>query len=152
MISKKKSIVTPMLISVGLMRNFWGGMSSDFWFSETTKYTRYARRKMRKCINVPLVLRFILTDLKSKNVSTETFDPRKLTTNNPPSSHMIALALSAKEANLNMTVCDEQIYGFYIPTVNSSKDKMRMLANIMIKTINYDVSLMGYILSHVLYM
>lgn len=110
-------IITPMMNSLGRYSNFWGGMDKDYWYIRTDEYIEILDRKKKGCFSMPMVHSFVLINLKVAETDKLTFDPYKVNNKDIPLDDIIAFAISSKEADLEMTLCNEQVYGFMAPSV-----------------------------------
>ncbi|KAF2364663.1 Glycosyl transferase family 25 [Trinorchestia longiramus] len=117
LLGENQPIVAPMINSLGKYSNFWGGMSEEYWYVRTDQYMNILEGKEKGCFTVPMVHSFVLVNLKVVETEQLTFDPDNVDGHPLPLDDIIAFAVSAKESGLDMTVCNEAIYGFMTPPV-----------------------------------
>lgn len=117
LLEENQPIIAPMLNSLGKYSNFWGGMSEEYWYVRTDQYLDILERKQKSCFNVPMVHSCVLVNLKVAQTDKLTFNPDVMPHYDLPLDDIIAFAVSAREASLQMTVCNDIIYGFLTPPV-----------------------------------
>ncbi|ERE89025.1 procollagen galactosyltransferase 1 [Cricetulus griseus] len=111
LIAENKTVVAPMLDSRAAYSNFWCGMTSQGYYKRTPAYIPIRRRDRRGCFAVPMVHSTFLIDLRkaaSRNLAfypphpdyTWSFDD------------IIVFAFSCKQAEVQMYVCNKEVYGF----------------------------------------
>lgn len=111
-------IIAPMANSLGRYSNFWGGMSEEYWYVRTDEYMNILDRKEKGCFVVPMVHSCVLVNLKVTETDMLTFDPDLVAHHDDlPLDDIISFAISAKEADLEMTICNEKLYVFMSPPV-----------------------------------
>lgn len=110
-------IIAPMLNSLGRYSNFWGGMSQEYWYVRTDQYMNILDRKEKGCFTVPMVHSCVLVNLKVEESDLLTFDPDNIHLHELPLDDIIAFAVSARDADIQMTICNENVYGFMTPPV-----------------------------------
>lgn len=112
----RKPLVAPMLRSQGAYSNFWGGMDDDFYYQRTEQYGQIYGRKKRGCFAVPMVHTCVLVDLRQSRSDGLTFVREKLPAPiGPDADDVITFALSARQAGLEMHICNQEDYG-QVPT------------------------------------
>eukprot|EP00092_Neocalanus_flemingeri_P098726 GFUD01125898.1.p1 GENE.GFUD01125898.1~~GFUD01125898.1.p1 ORF type:complete len:476 (+),score=131.74 GFUD01125898.1:82-1428(+) len=111
LVGKDKLVVAPMLISIGLYSNFWGGMSDTFYYERTEEYRKILDRKMAGCFEVPMVHTCVLMDLRHSESDFLTFLPENIPSYPGPRDDIIVFALSAKDRDIPMHVCNDHHYG-----------------------------------------
>ena len=130
MIQKNKPLIAPMLNSLGTYSNYWGGMSEDYWYVRTEEYIPILERKNKGCFEVPMIHSCVFVDLNRKLSEKLSFDPENVTGYAGPTDDIITFAISSKELGLEMTICNEEIYGYIPPPLNDddelSKDFLQM--------------------------
>ncbi|BES98199.1 glycosyltransferase 25 family [Nesidiocoris tenuis] len=112
LIAKNLPIVAPALRSDGLYSNFWCGMSSEYYYMRTEEYGPILNRKKRGCFTVPMVHSSVLINLRSAASDGLTYDPQALKGYQGPFDDIITFARSANMSGINMTVCNDVIYGY----------------------------------------
>lgn len=111
LIAENKTVVAPMLDSRAAYSNFWCGMTSQGYYKRTPAYIPIRKRDRRGCFAVPMVHSTFLIDLRkaaSRNLAfypphpdyTWSFDD------------IIVFAFSCKQAEVQMYVCNKEVYGF----------------------------------------
>ncbi|KAI4583712.1 hypothetical protein R6Z07F_006402 [Ovis aries] len=111
LIAENKTVVAPMLDSRAAYSNFWCGMTSQGYYKRTPAYIPIRKRDRRGCFAVPMVHSTFLIDLRkaaSRNLAfypphpdyTWSFDD------------IIVFAFSCKQAEVQMYVCNREVYGF----------------------------------------
>uniref|UniRef100_A0A452QB93 procollagen galactosyltransferase n=1 Tax=Ursus americanus TaxID=9643 RepID=A0A452QB93_URSAM len=111
LIAENKTVVAPMLDSRAAYSNFWCGMTSQGYYKRTPAYIPIRKRDRRGCFAVPMVHSTFLIDLRksaSRNLAfypphpdyTWSFDD------------IIVFAFSCKQAEVQMYVCNKEMYGF----------------------------------------
>ena len=112
LLAVNKPVVAPMLRSHGAYSNFWGGMDDDFYYQRTEQYGRIYGRKERGCFSVPMVHSCVLVDLRLTLSDSLTFVREKLPAPvGPELDDVITFALSARQAGLEMHVCNDEDFG-----------------------------------------
>lgn len=128
LLEENQPIIAPMITSLGKYSNFWGGMSDEYWYVRTEQYMNILDRKDKGCFNEPMVHSCVLVNLKVVETDRLTFNPDKVPDHNLPLDDIIAFAMSAKDASLDMTVCNEAVYGYMTPpVVDKERDDLDML-------------------------
>uniref|UniRef100_A0A8C2V3S2 procollagen galactosyltransferase n=2 Tax=Chinchilla lanigera TaxID=34839 RepID=A0A8C2V3S2_CHILA len=111
LIAENKTVVAPMLDSRAAYSNFWCGMTSQGYYKRTPAYIPIRKRERQGCFAVPMVHSTFLVDLRkaaSRNLAfypphpdyTWSFDD------------IIVFAFSCKQAEVQMYVCNKEVYGF----------------------------------------
>lgn len=111
LISKDLLISAPMLSSIGLYSNFWGGMSDSYYYERTEEYKKILDYKMRGCFQVPMVHTCLLVDLRQSESDLLTFLPENFPSYPGPRDDIIVFALSASLRDIPLHVCNDQRYG-----------------------------------------
>ncbi|XP_076046974.1 glycosyltransferase 25 family member [Oratosquilla oratoria] len=114
MLTEEKAIVSPMLKSLGTYSNYWCGMTDDYWYKRTDEYLPILDMKEKGCFIVPMVHSCVLVDLTRVAADFLTFNPDNLTSYDGPHDDIITFAISAKKVELQMYICNKEVYG-YIP-------------------------------------
>merc|ERR1711923_530327 len=111
LVNKNQLVVAPMLTSIGLYSNFWGGMSETFYYERTEDYKKILEFKMTGCFEVPMVHTALLVDLRQTESDLLTYIPEKIPSYPGPRDDIIAFALSARLRDLPIYVCNDYRYG-----------------------------------------
>ncbi|XP_034046532.1 procollagen galactosyltransferase 1 isoform X1 [Thalassophryne amazonica] len=112
LMKENKTIVAPMLESRAAYSNFWCGMTSQGYYKRTPAYLPIRKRVRKGCFAVPMVYSTFLVDLR-KEAS------RKLAFHPPHPKYswafddIIVFAFSARMADVQMFVCNKEIYGYF---------------------------------------
>ncbi|KAF5302672.1 hypothetical protein FQA39_LY10168 [Lamprigera yunnana] len=112
LISKDLTIVAPLLQSNGLYSNFWGAMTSDYYYERSEDYESILYRQSKGCFNVPMVHSCVLLNMKSVETDDLTYVPEKISNYDGPHDDIIAFALSANKSQISLNLCNEKVYGF----------------------------------------
>ncbi|KAG7174641.1 Glycosyltransferase 25 family member-like [Homarus americanus] len=121
LISEHKAIVGPMLNSLATYSNYWGGMTADYWYTRSEDYIPILERKQKGCFAVPMVHSCVLVDLSRVVSDKLTFTSKNVSDYNGPNDDIITLAISAKKAEVDMYVCNTEIYGFIPPPLDDDQ-------------------------------
>ncbi|XP_074117444.1 procollagen galactosyltransferase 1 isoform X2 [Sminthopsis crassicaudata] len=111
LIAENKTVVAPMLDSRAAYSNFWCGMTSQGYYKRTPAYIPIRRRDQRGCFAVPMVHSTFLIDLRKEASRELSFYP-------PHPDYtwsfddIIVFAFSCKQAEVQMFVCNKEVYGF----------------------------------------
>ena len=109
----QKTIVAPMLTSVGLYSNFWAGMSESYYYQRTEDYKPILNRKKQGCHSVPMVHSSILINLNNIESQKLSFDPKKIENyDGVPYDDIISFALSAADNDIDLYICNDLNYGY----------------------------------------
>uniref|UniRef100_H3D9C5 procollagen galactosyltransferase n=1 Tax=Tetraodon nigroviridis TaxID=99883 RepID=H3D9C5_TETNG len=109
---ENKTVVAPMLESRAAYSNFWCGMTSQGYYKRTPAYVPIRKRERRGCFAVPMVHSTLLVDLRKEASRQLAFYP-------PHSEYswalddVIVFAYSARMADVQMYVCNKEIYGYF---------------------------------------
>lgn len=122
LLNEDKAIIGPMLNSLATYSNYWGGMTEDYWYTRTDDYLPILERKEKGCFAVPMVHSFVLVDLTRIASDNLTFVPKNVQGYNGPNDDIITFAISAKNAGIDMYVCNSIIYGFIPPPLDNDQD------------------------------
>jgi len=142
LVSKEKLVVAPMLPSIGLYSNFWGGMSETFYYERTEDYRKILDRKMVGCFEVPMVHTGVLMDLRHSESDLLAFLPENIPSYPGPRDDIIVFALSASLRDIPMHVCNDHHYGaVMIPLEDDQEldtDRQILLYTLMEVTVRSD--------------
>ena len=143
LLAENQPVIAPMLNSLGRYSNYWGGMSDQYWYVRTDEYMDILDRKIKGCYSVPMVHSCVLVNLKIAETEQLTFVPDKLQHSDLPLDDIITFAVSVKYAGLELTVCNEDIYGFMTPPVVEKEriylDKLR-LTSLKLEVLTFQVA------------
>ncbi|KAI5620915.1 procollagen galactosyltransferase 1-like, partial [Silurus asotus] len=111
LIKENKTIVAPMLESRAAYSNFWCGMTAQGYYKRTPAYIPIRKQMRKGCFAVPMVHSTFLVDLRKEASSLLAFHP-------PHDDYtwafddIIVFAFSARMAEVQMFVCNKEVYGF----------------------------------------
>ncbi|XP_005873978.1 PREDICTED: procollagen galactosyltransferase 1 [Myotis brandtii] len=111
LIAENKTVVAPMLDSRAAYSNFWCGMTSQGYYKRTPAYIPIRKRDRQGCFAVPMVHSTFLIDLRKAASRNLAFYP-------PHEDYtwafddIIVFAFSCKQAEVQMYVCNKEMYGF----------------------------------------
>ncbi|NP_001096660.1 procollagen galactosyltransferase 1-A precursor [Xenopus laevis] len=110
LIAENKTVVAPMLDSRAAYSNFWCGMTTQGYYRRTPAYMPIRRRERRGCFPVPMVHSTFLIDLRKEASQQLNFYP-------PHADYtwafddIIVFAFSCRQADVQMFLCNKEIYG-----------------------------------------
>ncbi|NP_001088623.1 procollagen galactosyltransferase 1-B precursor [Xenopus laevis] len=113
LIAENKTVVAPMLESRAAYSNFWCGMTTQGYYRRTPAYMPIRRRERQGCFPVPMVHSTFLIDLRKEASQQLDFYP-------PHADYtwafddIIVFAFSCRQAEVQMFLCNKEIYG-YLP-------------------------------------
>ncbi|CAL8281083.1 unnamed protein product [Lota lota] len=113
LLGENVTLVAPMLESRGLYSNFWCGMTPQGYYKRTPEYIPMRRGRRRGCFAVPMVHSTFLLDLRRSTSPALAFHPPHPDYPHPLDDIMV-LAFSARQAGVQMYVCNKEHYG-YLP-------------------------------------
>lgn len=122
LMNEEKAITAPMLNSLATYSNYWGGMTEDYWYTRSEDYLPILDRKQTGCFAVPMVHSFVLVDLTREASDSLTFLPKNVSGYKGPHDDIITFAISARNADIDMHVCNYKIYGFIPPPLDDDQD------------------------------
>ncbi|XP_033927849.1 procollagen galactosyltransferase 1 isoform X2 [Melopsittacus undulatus] len=111
LMAENKTLVAPMLDSRAAYSNFWCGMTAQGYYRRTPLYLPVRRRERRGCFAVPMVHSTFLLDLRRAKAAALSFYP-------PGPDYtwalddIIAFAHACRRAEVQMFVCNQEVYGF----------------------------------------
>ncbi|XP_037085406.1 glycosyltransferase 25 family member-like isoform X2 [Pollicipes pollicipes] len=112
LIDMEKPLVAPMLRSHGAYSNFWAGMDQDFYYKRTERYPVIYKHKEQGCFAVPMIHTCVLADLRLVGSDGLTFVYSKMAVpRGPENDDVITFALSARQAGLEMYICNQEDFG-----------------------------------------
>ena len=112
--NSSRTIVAPVLSSVGLYSNFWGGMTEDYYYERTENYEKILNRKKDfvGCHSIPMVHSSVLVNLRRKDSAKLTYLPDKVADYDGPFDDIITFAVSAYFNDIEMVACNDDDYGY----------------------------------------
>lgn len=137
-----------MVISDGLYSNFWGGMTSEYYYERTDQYKKIYNFDEQGRFIVPMVHSAVLINLNDKRSDMLTFNRTilgeqfSLASNELeriPIDDIIIFALSANYSQLPLQINNEQLYGYVTVPLDASEDfgkEYAQLINIKIMILN----------------
>ncbi|XP_030035142.2 glycosyltransferase 25 family member isoform X2 [Manduca sexta] len=130
LVSKELFIVAPMLISDGLYSNFWCGMTKDYYYRRTDDYKLIVEHEKIGCFDVPMVHTAVLISLNTEVSDVLTYNAAKLG-NHIPKDDIIAFALSAKNVDVPLHICNDHEFGYSLVPLSDTdyieKDHEQMI-------------------------
>lgn len=97
MISHDFTIAAPLLRSDGLYSNFWAGMTTDYYYLRTEKYTPILNGEEIGCFEVPMIHSAVLINLKKKSSDLLTYQSKNVPDYSGPEDDIIAFAIMANQ-------------------------------------------------------
>ena len=125
-----KTVVAPMLTSVGLYANFWAGMTEHYYYKRTDEYKPILNRKQKGCFVVPMVHSAVFINLKKIESEKLTFRPLNNDQTKIPKDDIIAFALSAKFNDIELNVCNDLQYGYIMLPLDDEQSLHQDLINL----------------------
>ncbi|KAF5289156.1 hypothetical protein FQR65_LT02046 [Abscondita terminalis] len=122
LMAKELVIVAPLLQSVGMYSNFWGAMTSDYYYERSDDYESILYRKEKGCFNVPMVHSCVLIDVKRSQSDYLSYVPEKIPKYDGPRDDIIAFSLSANKSKVSLNLCNEKVYGFVMNPLDDSDE------------------------------
>ncbi|NP_001123548.1 procollagen galactosyltransferase 2 precursor [Danio rerio] len=111
LMAENLTLVAPMLDSRSLYSNFWCGITPQGYYKRTPDYQPIREWKRLGCFSVPMVHSTFLLDLRRSATLDMAFYPP-----HPDYSwafdDIMVFAFSAREAGVQMYVCNREHYGF----------------------------------------
>eukprot|EP00090_Calanus_glacialis_P014493 TRINITY_DN23297_c0_g1_i1.p1 TRINITY_DN23297_c0_g1~~TRINITY_DN23297_c0_g1_i1.p1 ORF type:complete len:567 (-),score=145.41 TRINITY_DN23297_c0_g1_i1:201-1901(-) len=142
LVTKDLLLAAPLLSSIGLYSNFWGGMSDTYYYERTEDYRKILDHKMLGCFEVPMVHTCVLINLRHSESDLLTFLPENIPSYPGPMDDIIVFALSASLRDIPLHVCNDQLYGtVMIPLEDDQElemDKQVLLYTLMEVTARSD--------------
>lgn len=141
-------IIAPMLLSDGLYSNFWGGMTSEYYYQRTDEYKYIYNYDHRGQFHVPMVHSAVLINLNDKRSDMLTFNKTILGERFSMSEHDLALvptddiiifALSANFSHIQLQINNENLYGFITVPLDADESPNKdyqQLTNLKIMILN----------------
>lgn len=137
-----------MVISDGLYSNFWGGMTSEYYYERTDQYKEIYNYDKQGHFAVPMVHSAVLIDLNDQRSDLLTFnrtilgDRFAIPSNELeriPIDDIIIFALSANYSHLPLKITNEHLYGYVTVPLDASENFAKehaQLINIKIMLLN----------------
>jgi len=142
LVSKDLLISAPLLNSIGLYSNFWGGMSDSFYYERTEDYRKILDFKMVGCFEVPMVHTCLLVNLKHTESDLLTFLPENIPSYPGPRDDIIVFALSASLRDIPLHICNDHRYGAVMLPLEDDQelemDRQVLLYTLMEMTARHD--------------
>nr|XP_013817347.1 PREDICTED: procollagen galactosyltransferase 1 [Apteryx mantelli mantelli] len=135
LMAENKTVVAPMLDSRAAYSNFWCGMTSQGYYKRTPAYIPIRKRDRRGCFAVPMVHSTFLIDLRKEASRDLAFYP-------PHPDYtwsfddIIVFAFSCRQAEVQMFVCNKEVYGFLpVPLRSHStlRDEMESFMHVQLE-------------------
>ncbi|KAI1280848.1 Glycosyltransferase 25 family member [Halotydeus destructor] len=114
-------IFGPMLYSLGTYSNFWAGMTENGYYKRTDEYLPILERQKIGLFEVPMIHSCIFINLRFQAASNISFVPK----DDHPYDDIIALALTAKELKVPMSIINEKVYGYLAPPMDSPHQNLK---------------------------
>lgn len=152
LIAQQKTIIAPMLESLGAYSNYWCGMTNEGYYKRTKEYMPILEREKIGCFEVPMVHSAVLINLRQKQSLRLTYDLAKLANYTGPIDDIIIFAHSAKSACVPMNILNKETYGYILAPLeseNTLKDDIDQLINLRLEVMVEDPPL--YISPHLLH-
>ena len=140
LISKNETVVAPMVKSDGMYSNFWAGMTPDFYYVRTDRYTPIYNRETIGCHVVPMVHSVLLIDLRKSSSDSLTYNFDNLENYKGPKDDIITFALGANMSGINLHVCNDQIYGYLMVPLESQdslENDLQQLTNLKLEILGW---------------
>jgi len=142
LVSKDLLISAPLLNSIGLYSNFWGGMSDSFYYERTEDYRKILDFKMVGCFEVPMVHTCLLVNLQHTESDLLTFLPENIPSYPGPRDDIIVFALSASLRDIPLHICNDHRYGAVMLPLEDDQelemDRQVLLYTLMEMTARHD--------------
>lgn len=118
------------MTSVGLYSNFWAGMIDTYYYQRTEDYKPILERKTQDCHSVPMVHSSFFVNLNSKESSFLTFDPKLIEDYDGPIDDIITSALSATFNDIDLFICNDNVYCYIMLPLDENQDLNQDLDNL----------------------
>lgn len=137
-----------MLLSDGLYSNFWGGMTSEYYYQRTDQYKKIYGYEEQGRFTVPMVHSAVLINLNDERSDMLTFNRTILGERFAiaqsdleliPIDDIIIFALSANYSQLPLQVTNEHLFGYVTVPLDASEDfakEYAQLTNVKIMILN----------------
>ncbi|KRZ16371.1 Procollagen galactosyltransferase 1, partial [Trichinella zimbabwensis] len=141
LIAESKTIVAPMLTSIGAYSNFWASTTDRGYYKRTDDYDRLLTRQLIGCFAVPMVNSAVLIDLRWQASDKLALEPdRLLEPYHGPVDDMLLLAASVRQAGLRMHVSNRHQYGVLLPPLDvdsSLSDDLDNLQFLLLESLHH---------------
>ena len=124
------TVVAPVLSSMGLYSNFWGGMTDEYYYERTENYEKILHQKKNfvGCHSVPMIHSSVLINLRRKDSLHLTYMPEKVAEYDGPFDDIITFAVSADFHDIDMIACNDDDYGYVmLPQDEESRSELNTL-------------------------
>lgn len=137
-----------MVVSDGLYSNFWGGMTSEYYYDRTDQYKKIYNYDEQGRFAVPMVHSAVLVDLNDERSDMLTFNRTVLgerfaipanELERIPIDDIIIFALSANYSQLPLHITNEHLFGYVTVPLDANEDfakEYAQLINIKIMILN----------------
>lgn len=136
LIKEQKTIIAPVMETLGAYSNYWCGMTEQGYYKRTDEYLPILEREKIGCFEVPMVHSVVLIDLHKKKSQHLTFDPKKIPDYNGPTDDIIIFAHSAKISGIKMFVLNKEEFGYMLAPLekdNTLEDDKEQLINLKVE-------------------
>ncbi|GFS64159.1 glycosyltransferase 25 family member [Trichonephila inaurata madagascariensis] len=136
LMKEDKTIIAPVLETLGAYSNYWCGMTEQGYYKRTDDYLPILEREQIGCFDVPMVHSAVLINLRHKNSLQLTFDPKKIDGYSGPVDDIIIFAHSARTAGVKMWVTNEEPFGYMLTPLekeNTLQDDREQLQNLKVE-------------------
>lgn len=136
LIQEQKTVIAPVMETLGAYSNFWCGMTEQGYYKRTDEYLPILERDKIGCFEVPMIHSVVLVDLRRKASQNLTFDPKKLPDYSGPVDDMLVFAQSAKASGIKMFVLNKEEFGYMMAPLekdNSMGDDKAQLVNLKVE-------------------
>ncbi|PRD30641.1 UNVERIFIED_CONTAM: Procollagen galactosyltransferase 1 [Trichonephila clavipes] len=136
LMKEDKTIIAPVLETLGAYSNYWCGMTEQGYYKRTDDYLPILEREQIGCFDVPMVHSAVLINLRHKNSLQLTFDPKKIDGYSGPVDDIIIFAHSARTADVKMWVTNEEPFGYMLTPLekeNTLQDDREQLQNLKVE-------------------
>ncbi len=89
-----------MLFSGSMYSNFWGGMTTWYYYLRTDEYAEILNKEKTGCFAVPMVHSSVLVNLRSKEADLLTYVPENIKNYDGPVDDIIAFAVGAAKSGI----------------------------------------------------
>lgn len=137
-----------MLVSDGLYSNFWGGMTSEYYYQRTDEYKKIYSYDEQGLFTVPMVHSAVLINLNDERSDTLTFNRTLLGERFSiapndleliPIDDIITFALSANYSQLPLQITNEHLFGYVTVPLDAGEEfakEFAQLTNVKIMILN----------------
>ncbi|GFR02762.1 glycosyltransferase 25 family member [Trichonephila clavata] len=136
LVKEDKTIIAPVLETLGAYSNYWCGMTEQGYYKRTDDYLPILEREQIGCFDVPMVHSAVLINLRHKNSLQLAFDSKKIDGYSGPVDDIIIFAHSARTAGVKMWVTNEEPFGYMLTPLekeNTLQDDREQLQNLKVE-------------------